>query len=48
MMEEEIYKKAALSIDDHMKLKNICDKYSVKFMTSIFHEKFINITKKFK
>ena len=42
---KEIYKKAALSIDDHMKLKNICDKYSVKFMTSIFHEKFINIEK---
>ena len=42
---KEIYKKAALSSDDHRKLKNICDKYSVTFMTSIFHEKFINITK---
>ena len=42
---KEIYKKAALSINDHQKLKSICDKYSVKFMTSIFHEKFITIAK---
>ena len=42
---KEIYKKAALSVDDHKKLKNICDKYSVTFMTSIFHEKFIDIVK---
>ena len=33
---KEIYKKAALSFDDHHKLKSICDKYSVTFMTSIF------------
>ena len=43
MVEKNIKKQP--SVDDHKKLKNICDKYSVTFMTSIFHEKFIDIVK---
>ena len=34
----EIYKKAQLSQDDHLLLKNICEKNSVKFMTSVFNK----------
>lgn len=33
----EIYKKAELSMDDHILLKEFCEKNSVKFMTSIFN-----------
>jgi len=35
----EIYKKAQLSQDDHRLLKNICEKNSVKFLTSVFNKK---------
>jgi len=34
----EIYKKAQLSQDDHLLLKNICEKNSVKFLTSVFNK----------
>ena len=34
----EIYKKAQLSQDDHKLLKNICEKNSVKFLTSVFNK----------
>jgi N,N'-diacetyllegionaminate synthase len=34
----EIYKKAQLSQDDHILLKNICEKNSVEFLTSVFNK----------
>ena len=40
---KEIYMKAALTFEDHEKLKKICDENSIEFMTSIFHEKFIDV-----
>lgn len=43
---KEIYKKAGLSIDDHIYLKKVCDDNDVGFMTSIFNRKFIQIVKK--
>ncbi len=43
---KEIYKKAGLSIDDHVYLKKVCDENNVLFMTSIFNKKFIEIVRK--
>ena len=33
----EIYKKAQISAEDHLLLMEICEKYSVQFLTSVFN-----------
>lgn len=42
----EIYNKAELSDDDHSTLINLCKKYKVKFLTSVFNIKDINFISK--
>ena len=42
----KIYEKAQLTEKDHYKLKNLCKKYNVKFLTSVFNIKDIPFLKK--
>jgi N,N'-diacetyllegionaminate synthase len=42
----KIYEKATLSYDDHIKLKKICIKNKVKFITSIFNSNDLNFLSK--
>ncbi|MBD1140960.1 N-acetylneuraminate synthase family protein [Pelagibacterales bacterium SAG-MED39] len=42
----ELYKKAELSKEDHVELKNYCKKKNINFLTSIFNIKDINFLKK--
>ena len=41
-MEEENYKKAELNKEDYIKLKKICKKYKIKFLTSLFNHEIMN------
>ena len=42
----EIYKKAELSENDHIELKQYCDKNEIQFLTSVFNESDLNFLKK--
>ena len=42
---KELYKKAELKYDDHIKLKECCEKNNIKFLTSIFNIKDIDFLK---
>ena len=41
----ELYKKAELSIDKHIELKECCDKNKIEFLTSVFNPKYFNFLK---
>jgi len=42
----KIYEKAQLTEEDHLKLKKLCKKYNVKFLTSVFNKKDITFLKR--
>ena len=41
----ELYKKAELSIEQHIELKNYCDKKKILFLTSVFNKKYFSFLK---